>query len=252
VFHVGTEVKSLIGDITPKTITTPQPTSNSSTPAAAANDPENGSSAPVAIGASSWNHAGTWEERDISELAKNRLRELCLVANSELTGFDMTSDHTAMMDAMRESLGALKDGGTGSANPDELNSSIGKLSDAMSTLRASVTAVQKLDGEAQIVLARGKKRCVYDFNISLDFEIAVDESWKQVAASDSSNNKKAKTYKGSIKISDLTAANEFEATISYKKAIPASIEKRVKSVADKLRDDIRSKIQLFEAECSEK
>lgn len=31
-----------------------------------------------------------------------------------------------------------------------------------------------MEGEAQIVMARGKKRFIYDFNVTLDIEIIVE------------------------------------------------------------------------------
>jgi hypothetical protein len=246
-------VKSLIGDITPKSLaSTPQDVSESPVPANLNDGPETESGHKSgAIGASSWNHAGTWEERDISTVAKARLQELCLLAKSELPGFDMNSDPTAMMDIMKESLDLMKDG-TGGSNQGDAANSLGKLGDAMATLRATVTSVKKMEGEAQIVMARGKKRCVYDFNVNLDFEIEVDEAWKDSLPSGDTGGatKKSKTIKGSIAISDLTALDEFDAVISYKKALPTSLEKRIRTVTDKLRSDLKDKIKVFESEYS--
>lgn len=34
--------------------------------------------------------------------------------------------------------------------------------------------VKSVEGEAQIVMARGKKRFIYDFNVTLDIEIIVE------------------------------------------------------------------------------
>ena len=37
-----------------------------------------------------------------------------------------------------------------------------------------VIGVKSVEGEAQIVMARGKKRFIYDFNVTLDIEIVLD------------------------------------------------------------------------------
>ena len=44
---------------------------------------------------------------------------------------------------------------------------------------------KSVEGEAQIVMARGKKRFIYDFNVTLDIEIIVDAGIPENAGSDS-------------------------------------------------------------------
>jgi activator of HSP90 ATPase len=40
---------------------------------------------------------------------------------------------------------------------------------------AELEGVKSVEGEAQIVMARGKKRFIYDFNVVLDIEITTDD-----------------------------------------------------------------------------
>ncbi|CAM9635889.1 unnamed protein product, partial [Ectocarpus fasciculatus] len=110
--QLDTETKELIGDIRPKALSSGEPTEATPAPAAT-------------VAASDWNHAGTWEERDFSQMVKTRLSESCLQASYE---------HTE-----------------GAA-------------------RSSVTEVKKCEGEAQVVLTRGKKRHLYDYQMDLKFE----------------------------------------------------------------------------------
>lgn len=35
--------------------------------------------------------------------------------------------------------------------------------------------MKSIEGEAQIVMARGKKRFIYDFNVMLDIEVITDD-----------------------------------------------------------------------------
>ena len=42
-----------------------------------------------------------------------------------------------------------------------------------------------MEGEAQIVMARGKKRFIYDFNVTLDIEIMVEAGISENVGADS-------------------------------------------------------------------
>ncbi len=184
----SSEVKELIGDITPKAlgsadtvvteINTPPPAVDTSASVV-------GNSK-----ASSWNFAGTFEAREMTSVATERFK-------SKLESISFTTD----------------DGCNG-----------------------SITSV-KVDGEAQIVHTRGKTKYIYDFNISLDFEIVVDEA--------SENSKK---YKGIIKFPDVSADFNQENSISYKKTIPADHQTRVKAVANKLVHQVIENWRNFDVE----
>jgi tetratricopeptide (TPR) repeat protein len=148
--------KALIGDITPKSI--------GGTSEGASGDVTNsgdGNEGPVPmeidgadntkVAASTWNHAGTWEERDMTEVIKSRIREMCLSGTATLEGgfgHDMESSQKMLSDALH----SIESNGTSDL------SSLENLSTALATATARVTEVDKLEGEAHIVLARGKKR----------------------------------------------------------------------------------------------
>ena len=181
----SSEVKELIGDISPRAlgsadteITTPSPVVDASSSIA-------GNSK-----ASSWNFAGTFEAREMTSVATERFK-------SKLESISFTTD-------------------------DGCN--------------AIITSV-KVDGEAQIVHTRGRTKYIYDFNVSLDFEITVDE------ASESS-----KKYKGVIKFPDVSADFNQENSISYKKTIPSDHQTRVRAAADKLVHQVIENWRNFDVE----
>lgn len=184
--QLDTETKELIGDIAPKSLdASPVAVAPVVTPAEA--------TAPT-VKSSDWNHAGTWEERDMSKMVKDRLTDLCWASTCEkpMTGGD---DETA-------------------------------------TLRAIVKEVKKVDGDAQIVLTRGKRQHLYDYQLDVKFEVAFGKS----------------KYSGHLEFADVSPGCSFECTIKYNKAIPSHLEAEAKSCVAGLRDEIVSKIRTFEAE----
>ncbi len=205
-------------EFTPKTIsTTPSPSTMSTddTP-----DTPHTSHTPTqpntngGIGTSSWNHAGTWEERDMTETAKQKLKEMCL---------------------------SIRDMET---SPDESDVSV----------QGTISSVNKLEGEAQIVLTRGKKRHLYDFNLKLDFEIAVAKrdfasiEDKKTQNDDPKNTPDIKrTYKGSLLYNEVAPQSTLESTIKWKKnPVGIAHESHLKIAIQKLHQQVQSKLKQFE------
>lgn len=182
--QLDTETKELIGDIAPKSLDA------TSAPVVAAAPAATGG----AVKSSDWNHAGTWEERDMSNLVKDRLTDLCWAS---------TCEHP-----------------------------LPAADNAAATVRAVVKEVKKIEGEAQVVLTRGKKRHIYDYQLDVKFEASYG---------------KAK-YHGHFQFSDVSPGCAFDCAVDYKKAIPKDIESHVQQCVNGLKDEIVSRIRAFEEE----
>ena len=97
--------------------------------------------------ASAWNKAGTWEERDVTEWAKDTLKGLFkdLVVNHEFVPID----------------------------EEDTN-------DAVACVRVKVTAVEKVDGVAQVVNVNRKVRHIYDMSMDLKWTVETDRNDSKV------------------------------------------------------------------------
>jgi hypothetical protein len=100
----SSELKALIGDITPKAYVAPSDghaSTDLSKSVEDQNEPES-----EAMKVSSWNHAGTWEEKDMSQFAKDRLTALCIEVQYSRS-FDMSDPQSLAfaLDAMKSGLG---------------------------------------------------------------------------------------------------------------------------------------------------
>jgi len=209
------ETSQLIGDITPKATQQGAPEVLASTPSSK-------------VEASSWNHAGTWEERDVTAITKTRLTETCL-------GTAISLDGGLEDSSLNDTLANLQPPDGSSGDPAALTKSLERMTNMMSKVHGSITEVKKLDGEAQIVMVgQGKKRQIYDFNLTLKFEVMVED-----ISGDSSKNK---TFKGSFEVMDVTPGASYEHKTSFKKA--GASEKVDKAVAQ-LREKALSRIHSF-------
>jgi len=184
-------------------------TPGTSVVAAAAAAADNGSS----VTASTWNTAGTWEEREMSSYATERLKTLCLQAAYT----------------------------TYATDPSRVN------------IHASITEVKKCEGEAQVILARGKKRHVFDYTITLNFVVEVNSVEREGQKSSSGTEADAtisKKFKGTIDFSEVTGSGEaFHHNISFSKEIAPGFAKSVRAAAEKLAlEGVASKIKEFEVE----
>eukprot|EP00747_Dinoflagellata_sp_TGD_P033122 gnl/TRDRNA2_/TRDRNA2_136404_c0_seq1.p1 gnl/TRDRNA2_/TRDRNA2_136404_c0~~gnl/TRDRNA2_/TRDRNA2_136404_c0_seq1.p1 ORF type:complete len:383 (-),score=111.54 gnl/TRDRNA2_/TRDRNA2_136404_c0_seq1:58-1206(-) len=94
---------------------------------------------PIRSAGSEWNEAGTWEEKDMTPWAKDKLKELLLAATARSPSVRLPSGETA-------------------------------------AVSASVTEVSSLTGDAQIVMVRKKRRHGFTFEAQLAFKVAVGTS----------------------------------------------------------------------------
>jgi hypothetical protein len=198
--------KQLLKDTAPKPLTAAGDCSPLPPPAASSD----------AVSASSWNKAGTWEEREMTASATVRLKDMCQQATCTST----VNDPTGLV------------------------------------LVATIAKANKCEGEAQIILARGKKRHVYDFTLSLDFEITVDSPAPAPppasgSGSESTNQdgKISKRFKGSIELSDVTGSGEpFQHCVKFSKAPSAALSRSVQAAAEQLVGEVRRRVAAFDAE----
>ena len=245
----------MIGDITPKVVAEPPPS-----PAIGQNSTlaggESSSGSSDKIAASSWNTAGTWEERECTQQAKDRLTALCLEAHVS------SSDHGAAMTAegggldpssLSSVLDALSSSGTDSGAGT--TAALEQLEIAIATLRASVTGATSVTGDAHIVMARGKKRHIYDFNVTLDFEVLVEPpSTPALSAIDKPDTGiKPKLFKGTFTLPEVVPSAEsdgagLEIAMAFKKPIPSNYTDKVHKIAEQLKDRVTKQIVAFENE----
>jgi hypothetical protein len=156
-----------------------------STPVAAVSESPSSSSSGVA--ASSWNYAGTWEERDMSQQVKAQLTTLFDNARAEY--------HAATTKDLR--------------------------------LVCQTAKVDALTGEAQIVLTRGKKRHLFDFTATVDVEITVNDAAPEKAeegaaaslSSTEETKKRLKTLKGTVSFTDISPQSALDYTVKWKKSV---------------------------------
>jgi hypothetical protein len=191
-------------------------------------------------------------------------------------GFDL-NDPTSLnsaMEALQASLGdkGASDGvgasGDGAKGKDNGMSALEQLTSSMSTIRANITGAKSLDGEAQIVMARGKKRHIYDFNLTLDFEVTVEPTTFPGASglgdfgvdaaggvgggggggdSDAAK-KKTKKFKGTLQFPEISPTCTIEPVLNFKKDLPSNLEKRIQQAMTGLKQKVCESIRAFEAE----
>jgi Fe-S cluster assembly iron-binding protein IscA len=110
-------------------------------------------------GLSSWNTAGTWEERTHTKWAEKRIGELLV-----------TGDAIAETDAARVLL----------------------------------TSVKKLEGDATVVMVRGKPRHGFDFSLTLTFECVFKEKKDGNTDDDDGTDEAFTTIKGTVKVPEAS------------------------------------------------
>ena len=112
-------------------------------------------------GLSSWNTAGTWEERTHTKWAEGRIAELLV-----------TGDAIAETDS----------------------------------IRVKLTSVKKLEGDATVVMVRGKPRHGFDFSLTLTFECVFKEKSKEDGNTDDDDgtDESFTTIKGTVKVPEAS------------------------------------------------
>ncbi len=126
--ELDSHTKELIGDIAPKPISLNDSAESSFSPQPiAAVEPE--------IVGSAWNSAGTFEEKDMTTWAKNKLTDSLNMAKYEVE-----------------------------ASGDSL---------LTGAIHVHVTNVKSVTGDAEIIASRGKRRFLFDFSIELEYEVVL-------------------------------------------------------------------------------
>lgn len=197
----STDIKALIGDITPKVIGESSASSSATTAVGAVDD-----SATMAKGSSAWNYAGTFEEKDMTVLVKDRLTA---VLNDAQCVYE---------------------------------------DDKATVTVVSVKDKMKAEGEAQIIHSRGKRRSLYDYNVTIAFHVSVAR--KDLIDSDAVLDKKAKTvYSGSISIPEFSnEMNIDDIKISYKRALASDDRDVVNKAVEMYRQDVNRQWKLLDDE----
>jgi tetratricopeptide (TPR) repeat protein len=195
--------KALIGDIAPKPISASMDSSISSvtdTGNTANTNANSNGFAPKSIpnnteqpsAGSVWNHAGTFEEKDMSKWAINNLTDI---------------------------LSSIKYSMNGNGTCDSLlNGSI----------FINITKVKDLNGDAEIIVSRGKTRYLYDFTCELEYDVILTAFDINAGLGDTTDKK----YKGSIKITDISPDMEAEYNINMKKSIAPEFKQRVHNATE--------------------
>jgi len=193
--------KSLIGNIAPKRID-PSGSLGINSPSSPAVISRNDSTASTnsnnssGAGASVWNTAGTWEERDMSSDVKSRLTELC---------------------------------------------------NGVYTESAKIKDVKSIEGDAQIVMARGKKRHIYDYNIKLEFEVSIVESVSKEGEEGGEEEKTSK-YKGTFVFPEVSPICSYDCQVSFKKSVPSNLKTAVNGATEELKNLVISTLRAFDHE----
>jgi tetratricopeptide (TPR) repeat protein len=138
------QTKALIGDITPKALVSADPSAMEDSlpqPVAGAASLSGSTGSGSTVAPSAWNHAGTFESKDMTNWAKNQIEQVLSHVR-----FALPSD----------SMG----------NPPSLHGGID----------VTVTEVKDVKGDAEIVISRGKKKAIYDLSATVSFEAIMDTS----------------------------------------------------------------------------
>ncbi len=199
------EAKALIGDIAPKPIGAPSETVSEvqqefAPPPIAPTDNNKAGSA--------WNHAGTFEEKDMTSWVKAKMTSYLSDAKC---GVEASGDGNSI-----------------------LNGSI----------HLQVNNVKSLTGDAEIIASRGKRRYLYDFSAELEWQAVVTAFPLSGGLGDS----KDKIIKGTLKLSDISPDNEAEFSWVYKKAVPPELRERVKAATEKLLQTVNLQLVAFKGE----
>ena len=125
---------------------------------------------------------------------------------------------------------------------DKIKEYVSKAEAVIDNDHAVITEVSTSEGEASIIISRGKKRFIYDLKLKLDFAISntIDTEVKKI--------------KGSIEISDISPDslddNSIDIKIKFKKTIATDVITRVNAIMDALKESIVQQIKYFNLDYS--
>jgi len=150
---------------------------------------------------------------------------------------------------MNTSLGGISKGG---GDTGDAMSQLTALSATMSKAEAKVTSAHKVEGEAQIVMARGKKRHMYDFQLELYIEVVIEDVMGGMGVGADGTDKvpenKPKKFKGTIHLPEVSPDSSMEYRTEWKKSLPANIKNRVNAAANELSKKLIQQLQVFDSE----
>ena len=249
--ELSSEVKTLIGDITPKTLAAADTSGRESDGSLSQAPPAAGADDNKIVAASSWNTAGTWEEKEMTQEAKDRLTAFCLEARAAVAGGLMDDPQN-----LTSTLDALSSNTAGGAADSSAGALLEKLEASMGSYSARVTKAKSITGDAQIVLARGKKRHIYDFNVELEFEVVMEmpvDPSGSAPASAGAEKKKPKKFKGVCILPEVAPSPAMdgaglEIQITYSKPVSPAYTDKINKVNELLRADLIRRIISFETE----
>lgn len=159
---------------------------------------------PPEAGRSAWNEAGTWEEVEKTDWCKGKITE-ALRSVSVNVGKDARSDPKFLLEKLGSfdfsSAGA---GGSGGKGLEALNG----LKQSLAQLRANVTNVEIVGGDAHVICVSNKIKHIFDFNVKVKFSLSIDESMGLPPKAEGDKSSKdadlVKTYKGELEFPDMT------------------------------------------------
>ena len=109
-------------------------------------------------------------------------------------------------------------------------------------IHLKVTSVKSCEGDAEIIVSRGKTRFLYDFDIKLEWEAVLTA----FSLADGIGDETDKKFKGTLNISEVSPDSEFEHSFGYKKALPPEHKDRVTAAASAFIPIIKAQIRQFE------
>jgi len=165
--------------------------------------------------ASAWNAAGTWEERDASKEAEDKLRQA--LAGASMGNKESRSSPEAMLDV-------LKDGNALKENANDA-SSLARLAGMMFGVELTLK-VKHCSGEASLAVVRNAQRFIFDFKADLEWKMRVDENLP--GEEDAS---KVSEHKGKVKLAEITDAavkgRSVEMIVTWSSAKPTGVSLQV-------------------------
>jgi tetratricopeptide (TPR) repeat protein len=203
---------------------------------------------------SQWNSAGTWEERDKSAWLAEELKAALKAGSAISKGASVKNDSEQILKEMAD---AFTEGGGISSEAGGL-AKLEALGSRVATLKATVTEVQDVSGDASIVSVRGRERHLFDMKATLLWRIDIDESMGFEAESPEAEEdtaaeggkRKKKKFTGKLIFADITHSDVkngcFDTAPDLKvkgSRWPPAYETRVNSLLADLQADIMSRLQ---------
>jgi len=212
---------------------------------------------PDARKGSAWNAAGTWEEKDLSSWAQQRLKPR--LAELKVSVAASTEEMEARITAATSDAASASDG--------DVSAMASALQDAVSPLLITVKDVKKCEGSASVQSSRGKTKHLYDLTFEIEWEGKLQADDEPAAAAiaaavaagtddkgkeDKDKDKAKVACKGVLTYAEVTSsaasADEFEVEHRFKKAPAAKLKARADSGVALLRAEIVKTIEQFSKE----